>query len=1107
MNTTKNYQIVSQYILDKYIEKISCGGANDLYINQIPKEVSLIGMLSGENQEEFLSKFDEEKLKFKSLPSIGLQFRVQENIHGVIYLNLSGNLFYREKPSFEEQLNYLHNKYKIKYPELYELTDFIKAAKSEHPVSHIREQFVDKYRKINLKSIFSDIIIFENGKFIDEVEINKLISTRLTELMSNLNDKSYMISKAQFTIQDYVEKDLYNVNLKSLSRNSFLNWSLEIKISVQKEENQILCRIQFINRTQRLNKKIADFSHDTTLYNAGISVSSDNIQFENIKLNMIKHDYIDPVSIKGLAENSSIEYDESTNTLSTSNVPVFIQKRLKTNDSLDSTITFDSLINHPIKSLNLILDVMRSTLSSYQKDYDRDVYLRKSQAYLRKEESEIESFRQEIKKFENGIELLKRKHDILNAFLYMNKTFSHKTYQNQQTYKGWKLFQIVFIVSQINEIVYSEYKDSPEYNSNDIDVVDLLYFPTGGGKTEAFIGCVVFTLFFDRIRGKKQGVSAIIKYPLRLLSVQQLDRVLTIIVKANTFIKSLGEYDLFSLGYYVGSQNTENTISTEMAKKIESFTKEDFNNKFKVIDICPYCGEMTIQTHFDKSNWKIIHECTTCSNQLPIYTIDDEIYRYLPSVIIGTVDKLAMLGTSPKYKLLYGVHQGFCTKHGFTTKNKCERCGIEVLPLNLKDPIYTLSIQDELHLVRESLGTFASHYESFLNYYSRNLIQKTIQKKIKYIAATATISNYEEHVLNLYSKYARSFPVNVKGKNVYSFIDEHDISRYIIGFAPYGGSMIEGIQKSVTYFRELISNLFDNIKVYEEISKLGFEGDSKQLNEIIMKYYIEIVYHNSKSDTRELASALQNQGNNYLHSMGLNEYEIAEISGDSDFKDIKSVIYKIQKEVDKRLTPNLIMATSSISHGVDESSFNQIYFYGMPNNTAEYIQAYSRVGRTYPGFVMDIIRLVRDRDKSYLKNFVLFHEYKDKLVEPVPINKWAKKAIYSTIPGLFAGLLIQGYGSEFYHSKNVKDAFLDGRISKDDLKKHLIDIYGCNDISAGKEYAEVIDSEVDKIFQGIINLADGKLSISEILKLITTIQHGPMSSLRDIDVMLEMGLS
>jgi hypothetical protein len=1107
MNTTKNYQIVSQYILDKYIEKISCGGANDLYLNQVPKEVSLIGMLSGENQEEFLSKSDEEKLKFKALPSIGLNFRIQENAQGTIYLNLVGNLFYREKPTFEEQINYLHNKYKINYPELTDRIDFIKASKGEHPVSQIREQFVDKYRKINLKSVLSDIAIFENGEFKNEDKINQIINTRLSELMNSLQDKSYLITKAQFPIKDYIEEDLYNLNLQSHSQSSFLNWSIEIKINVHNEENLKLCRIQFINRTPRLNKKIADLSHDTTLYNAGISVSSDNIQFENIKLNMIKHDYIDPVSVKGLAENCSVDYNYMTNTLSTSNVPVFIQKRLKTNDTLDSTITFESLINRPIDSLIIILDVMKSTLAGYQKDYEDDVRLQKSRIYLHKEESEIESFRQEIKKFENGIELMKRKHDVLKAFLYMNKTFSHKMYQNQQTYKGWKLFQIVFIVSQLNEIVYSEYKNSPDYNSNDIDVVDLLYFPTGGGKTEAFIGCVVFTLFFDRLRGKKQGISALIKYPLRLLSVQQLDRVLTIIVKANELIKSLGDYDLFSLGYYVGSQNTENTINTEMAKKIESFTKDDFNNKFKVIDVCPYCGEMTVQTHFDKSNWKIIHECTTCSNQLPIYTIDDEIYRYLPSVIIGTVDKLAMLGTSPKYKLLYGVHQGFCTKHGFTTKNKCERCSTEVSPINLKDPIYTLSIQDELHLVRESLGTFASHYESFLNYYSKHLILKAHQKKIKYIAATATISNYEEHVLNLYSKYARSFPVSVKGKNVYSFIDEKDISRYIIGFAPYGGSMIDGIQKSVTYFRELISTFFNNPQVYKEVSSQGFEGDNQQLNDIFMKYYIEIVYHNSKSDTRELASALQNQGNNYLHSKGLNEYNISEISGDSDFKDIKGVIYKIQKEADKKLTPNLIMATSSISHGVDESSFNQIYFYGMPNNTAEYIQAYSRVGRTYPGFVMDIIRLVRDRDKSYLKNFVLFHEYKDKLVEPVPINKWAKKAIYSTLPGLFAGLLIQGFGSEFYHSKNVKDAFLDGRISKDDLKKQLIQIYGCNDISTGKEYAEIIDTEVDKIYQGIINLADGKLSISEILKLTTTIQHGPMSSLRDIDVMLEMGLS
>ena len=114
----------------------------------------------------------------------------------------------------------------------------------------------------------------------------------------------------------------------------------------------------------------------------------------------------------------------------------------------------------------------------------------------------------------------------------------------------------------------------------------------------------------------------------------------------------------------------------------------------------------------------------------------------------------------------------------------------------------------------------------------------------------------------------------------------------------------------------------------------------------------------------------------------------------------------IRKNTD---STNLILATSTISHGVDEDSFNIMYFFGMPNNNAEYIQAYSRTGRKYTGIVIDIIRLMRVRDRSYLKNFVTFHQNKDDLVESVPINRWAKNAIYSTLPGILSGVIMQYY--------------------------------------------------------------------------------------------------
>ena len=180
------------------------------------------------------------------------------------------------------------------------------------------------------------------------------------------------------------------------------------------------------------------------------------------------------------------------------------------------------------------------------------------------------------------------------------------------------------------------------------------------------------------------------------------------------------------------------------------------------------------------------------------------------------------------------------------------------------------------------------------------------------------------------------------------------------------------------------------------------------------------MYNNRKQDALELENAFQNQANNFLDAKGYPRFEIEQMTSDVDFQTVRKTLFDIQANRKKLESTNLILATSTISHGVDEDSFNIMYFFGMPNNNAEYIQAYSRTGRRYTGIVVDIIRLMRVRDRSYLKNFVVFHQNKDDLVESVPINRWAKNAIYSTLPGILSGVLMQYYtvqtGSDDFYS-------------------------------------------------------------------------------------------
>ncbi|NMB46707.1 MAG: hypothetical protein GX998_09905 [Firmicutes bacterium] len=171
-------------------------------------------------------------------------------------------------------------------------------------------------------------------------------------------------------------------------------------------------------------------------------------------------------------------------------------------------------------------------------------------------------FAREIRRFANGIRLIRDYEAIRLAFAQMNMTFRNSAKQ----FEAWYLFEIVFVVSMVADICASEYGEDEMGEMSQPDKADVLHFPTGGGKTEAFLGCVVFTLFFDRIRGKLDGVSAIIKYPLRLLSIQQVERIGVILAEAELIRRDCAITEggkPFGLGYFVGEANTPNRIEPE----------------------------------------------------------------------------------------------------------------------------------------------------------------------------------------------------------------------------------------------------------------------------------------------------------------------------------------------------------------------------------------------------------------------------------------------------------------------------------------------------------------------------------------------------------------
>ena len=240
------------------------------------------------------------------------------------------------------------------------------------------------------------------------------------------------------------------------------------------------------------------------------------------------------------------------------------------------------------------------------------------------------------------------------------------------------------------------------------------------------------------------------------------------------------------------------------------------------------------------------------------------------------------------------------------------------------------------------------------------------------------------------------------------------------------------------------------------------------------------------------------------------------MTGDDSFQEVRSTLSAIEHAdsiID--LDFNMIAATSMISHGVDADRFNLMLFYGMPGNTAEYIQAYSRVGRKHPGVVIDIMRPAREKDQSYLKNFVKFHEYKDILVDSVSINRWAAKAVENTLPGIISGIILNYYLYELQYSdgtgdiskyKDLKYAVQNNIITADQLKEHAYQVYKCSDSdsSIGKLYRETIDRLIDELVDGLRNSSfDGKMYLVEVFNKCS---FRIMQSLRDTDkqILVEM---
>lgn len=1125
-------------ILDDFRGKIT-GDYSDICIGENPENRYFVGKLLPLSEGQ-TSSFGSDVF----IESMGADFYIDENQITTATLKIAprGDFYYRAYPTLEQQraafLADVNNTVQAPFDDF----DALLAAYNENPgqFSKAKSKLIPVYKKVQIHR--SDFHVF--FKLIDLIDPatgygvadehhseNEALNRYVDELQEDLVHDEFCYTHEVYertVVADLVSEEAYKAFLKRNAKDAppiRQNWSIYVDLRVKKIKTRYLVSVALVNcsqvqsnpTTHKSNKRADDKITIETLFNSGLDIQLQGAEFAPIEMDYFADDYKYDSTQKAVGANCSVVYEESTNTIITDHLPTYTQKRLLTNDKL--AVRFKDLVDNPIHTLEEIHRKMLKELDDW-KEYQTEIEPTLTEKAKENLEKEVKDFAQEIERFAFGIRIIKNYPMVWKSFVLMNKTFL----ETAKKYDTWRLFQIVFIVSLIPDIAACD-KDlllDEEKEKTTLNQVSLLYFPTGGGKTEAFLGVLIFNVFFDRFRGKDCGVTSILRYPLRLLSVQQVQRLANVLAQAELLrratpaISGTGE---FSLGYFVGDGNTPNRIEKKDVLKYRS-QKQSETDEERIIDICPFCGKHSIHLRFDEESYRLVHFCDNpecpSGGDLPIYIVDQEIYRYLPTAIISTVDKLAILGNNPSFRNILSGATHRCPKHGYTSTTKClvnrEFCGETVSDfeeVEMYDPAPTLFIQDELHLIRESLGTYASHYESFVDYCAKNISPS--RRPIKTIGATATISSYATQITQLYSKDPLRFPCASPflNRNFYSYIEEDDTQRLILGYAPYGKAIINSVVYSLKYMREVVYAYLVNPQAILEIPDIGIDTIEDAL-EILKDYWIFLEYNNVKRDGNNVEGALDTPINVELRKQGITEFITRKMTGDETFQDVREVLAQVENNENVYEGINLIAATSMISHGVDADRFNIMFFFGIPGNTAEYIQAYSRTGRKHSSIVVDIIRPSRETDQSYLKNFIKFHEFKDIMVESVPINRWATKAIDGTLPGIFVGLLLNKYDPELQFSagslffmNSIKKAILSGALDAATIKQELQTAYGCiisgqvNEL--GNQYKAKIDEFVDAIFEKIV---DKNWENENLFSGFTLLGYHIMNSLRDTDTQL-----
>lgn len=667
--------------------------------------------------------------------------------------------------------------------------------------------------------------------------------------------------------------------------------------------------------------------------------------------------------------------------------------------------------------------------------------LNESRAKTAAEMLAIASF--SAKRIEGGIRLLSDP-TVCEAFRIANRAMARAA--RQRTWIGsdrsvppdqvmppaWRPFQLAFVLMTLRSII------EPEHN--DRELVDLLFFPTGGGKTEAYLGLAAFTMVLRRLRNPgitASGLSVLMRYTLRLLTLDQLGRASALMcaleLEREKDPQKLGMWP-FEIGLWVGQAATPNRMGKRgdngpgheysAYTKTMRFKRDDRANPAPIpIEECPWCG-----TKFNKNAFRLVpheanpldlrvhcvnHQCAFSGDrQLPILGVDEPIYRRLPAFVIATVDKFAALPWTGETGSLFGLVE---RTDGDGFYGPCQPG--KGAPLGGPLPAPELIIQDELHLISGPLGTIAGVYETAIDALcTRSINGKEVRPKI--IASTATVRRADTQIRALFERQQVAiFPPQGPDRRdsffAYTEPDGSPSARRYVGVAAQGRSL------KVLYLRTALAILSAAKVAYDR------EGGSTAPANPADPYMTMLSYFNSLRELggtrRIIEDEVRTRVAQYSRRRRLDPadalfadraigYDVLELTSRVSTGDVASAKRRLTLPFRDNEHVDTALATNMISVGLDIVRLGLMVVAGQPKTSAEYIQATSRVGRdpSKPGLVVTVLNIHKPRDRSHYERFETYHASFYRAVEATSVTPFSPRALDRALPGALVALCRQG---------------------------------------------------------------------------------------------------